>query len=49
MATGLNITVSKRLLASARDFPLTPFQECTVSIGSDRVLTGYIGQLSAQG
>ena len=42
MATDFNIAVSERFLASARDFPLGPFQECTVAIGGDPVLTGYI-------
>jgi prophage tail gpP-like protein len=42
MATDLNIAVSERFLASMCDFPLGPFQECTVAIGSDPVLTGYI-------
>ncbi len=42
MATDFNIAVSERFLASARDFPLGPFQECTVANGSDPVLTGYI-------
>jgi prophage tail gpP-like protein len=42
MATDFNIAVSERFLASARDFPLAPFQECTVAIGGDPVLTGYI-------
>jgi prophage tail gpP-like protein len=36
MATDLNIAVSERFLASARDFPLGPFQECTVAIGRGR-------------
>ena len=42
MCTDFNISVSERFLASARDFPLALFQECTVAIGSDPVLTGYI-------
>jgi prophage tail gpP-like protein len=42
MCTDFNIAVSERLLASANGFPLAPFQECTVAIGSDPVLTGYI-------
>jgi prophage tail gpP-like protein len=42
MAADFNIAVSERFLASARDFPLGPLQECTVAIGSDPVLTGYI-------
>ncbi len=50
MATDFNIAVSERFLASVpitgsspvTGFPLGPFQECTVAIGSDPVLTGYI-------
>jgi prophage tail gpP-like protein len=41
MATDFDIAVSERF-ASALDLPLAPFQECTVAIGSDPVLTGYI-------
>jgi hypothetical protein len=42
MCTDLNIAVYERFLASASDFPLSPFKERTVAIGSDPVLTGYI-------
>jgi prophage tail gpP-like protein len=42
MCTDFDIAVSERFLGSAPDFPLAPFQRCTVSIGSDPVLTGYI-------
>jgi hypothetical protein len=50
MCTDFNIAVSERYLASARitwsspvtSFPLAPFRECMVAIGSDPVLTGYI-------
>jgi prophage tail gpP-like protein len=42
MCTDFNIAVSERYLTSASDFPLAPFQECTVVIGGDPVLTGYI-------
>jgi prophage tail gpP-like protein len=34
--------VSERFLATAADFPLAPFMPCTVAIGGDVVLTGYI-------
>lgn len=42
MATDFNIMVSERFLGSAPDFPLAPFMPCTVAIGADVVLTGYI-------
>ena len=42
MCTDFNIAVSERFMASASDFPLAPLQECTVAIGSDPVLTGYV-------
>jgi prophage tail gpP-like protein len=32
MCTDFNIAVSERFLPSASDFPLAPFQECTVAI-----------------
>jgi prophage tail gpP-like protein len=42
MCTDFDVAVSERFLASARDFPLSPFQEATLAIGGDPVLTGYI-------
>jgi prophage tail gpP-like protein len=42
MCTDFNIAVSERFLGSAADFPLAPFMPCTVAIGGDVVLTGYI-------
>jgi prophage tail gpP-like protein len=42
MCTDFNIAVSERFLAGAADFPLAPFMPCTVAIGGDVVLTGYI-------
>lgn len=42
MCTDFNIAVSERFLASACDFSLGLFQECTVAIGGDPVLTSYI-------
>jgi prophage tail gpP-like protein len=42
MCTDFNIAVSERFLAGTADFPLAPFMPCTVTIGDDVVLTGYI-------
>ena len=37
MCTDFNIAVSERYLAAAPDFPLAPFQSCTVSISANVV------------
>jgi prophage tail gpP-like protein len=42
MCTNFDIAVSERFLAGTADFPLAPFMPCTVAIGGDVVLTGYI-------
>jgi prophage tail gpP-like protein len=42
MCTDFSMAVSERFLGAASDSPLAPFMPCTVSIGSDVVLTGYI-------
>jgi prophage tail gpP-like protein len=42
MCSDFNVAVSERLLGSAPDFPLAPFLPCTVAIGGDVVLTGYV-------
>jgi prophage tail gpP-like protein len=42
MCTDFNIMVSERFLADTTDFPIAPFMPCTVAIGADVVLTGYI-------
>ena len=42
MCTDFNIAVSERFLAGAADLPLAPFMPCTVAIGGDVVLTGYV-------
>jgi prophage tail gpP-like protein len=42
MCTDFSIAVSERYLNTALEFPLAPFMPCTVSIGGDPVLIGYI-------